>query len=1815
MKKKFLSLILSFSLAFGLMATPVYAAPEDEKSSEQTVEEKETEAVIEENDEVMEEATEEKTSEENKTEKASEEKKEESKNESINTDNSTYSYDVSEIDVTGVGASEVVPEDGVEVDESNPEIVAAQEELESVEVLNEEGESVALTEEQIQSILYMYNLYLDQWKDHADILGVQTPFFLQFNDKKDDLGGLGEMLVLAGYTVDDVRNGNYSYDDLMGMIQNFYYADNFAISKYSDKIKESRDEVVEEVENSGAKTAVQKILVINDWLAHQTTFEMAYIMNMGEDEPVMVAENAQKHEYYDEIHETIYDLYHDSIEQQFHDQIYEGVKAQFRQQYYENAIRSIIYQQELDKDEADATEEEKNSANDAADIFMDDHAEAISNDAAGFVEDAFGAEAAAQISAGADAFIAEAEETGVEVAPGQKMTIEQITQQQMKQPLADLGGMTPNEATEVFTNQAADGLTDGIINAWLGNHVGVLAEGKAVCAGYAKAFAYLLQYMSPEVYGVDASESNMDDPYQWKSAEELYYDENGNIDISAGYTVDMVRITFDAEVTMYGEKADNFGGDHFWNAVRVDGIWYYVDPCYTDVYTEVMSRDRVEMDGSMNHLYFMFSHDTAEEIYDGNMKEIKSLYSEAANDTSYESSWYSRIACNTYSDRDYFYYIYDSTDMLDIMREYNSSNMNFDDEKIEEMKNPTYKLVRHEITDKDIVNDKNGDNDYDTLIEFNAKNDDGTTVAKVKNKNKEMVENETLTKLFAKYKTECSIYPSVKLTSALSGNKLYFNLSNYILSYNLTTCEVKVEKEYSTVYGKRDKTEAFGGMAFDVVTSKSDADFTVENRPISAMTIKEDGEMYVSIATNFAYISGKDSYDDTSSYGYEFEESNYNPDYSRYMENSNHSDDTLAQMGYTKEKNDNDEFMWSAVFVDNLSVPDSNGDLSEVEVEECEHHYIHFDETYYTKDEDSGEWNTGDSYVCTICGYAVESDDDGTSDDWDDTKDTYKDAEAKSGHTYEPEDADWDLDNLTVTFSKLKCTSVCPEKKDLLDCLIADGKDTVTLKEKETVDVEVTGKEGYDCTNGGTVTYTAAGTVKVKGNDYKYSISKEETEEADGKHHLKGTFTWAKDYSSATVTDVKCSKCGTTFEGKFDATVSDPVVKEATCEKPKQTTYKATAVITEKVQEDTGDSTESEDEENTEDVVVTDKKVVTEGKAKGHEYGKPEFSWAEDYSSATATSKCANCSETQTIQCEVNSKTTKATCTIDGKTTYTASCKVDGKTYTDEKTNKIEAIGHEFKNPEFSWAKDYSSATATFKCTRCDETDGPKECDITSKTAKAKCETDGKTVYTATCDFNGETYTNKQSKGLPAIGHNYGDPEFKWIPEEDKDGKIVAYTCEATVTCANNTKHQEHPTCTVTPESKDGDCTTPGTVTYSASCEYNGKIYNSPDTKTVEGFPVGHIFESDNAAVFTWTWDDEKNTYVATAKITCDVCHETFDATCGEAKVETTPADYQKAGKTVYSVMATFENTNGHTEKIPGKKTVAIPKKDAKTALSKSSISIYANETIQLKLASEFPEDQLLSVNKSSIASTTIAKDGKSVTIKGTKAGNTTLTFKTASNETVSVKVEVKAATLESATNTEIIKVKENSDPANSTFRTLKAKVSSAKSTSLTLKWSKVSGAKGYIIYGSKCGSKFKRIGSTTKTSYTQKKLKKGTYYKYIVVAYKKVAAGNIVIARSKSLHAVTTGSKYTNPSSVKPSKTKVTLSKAGKTYTLKVKTTISKGKKMKTHKKVAFESSNTKVATVSSKGKITAKGRGSCYIYVYAQNGAYKAVKVTVSK
>jgi uncharacterized protein YjdB len=57
----------------------------------------------------------------------------------------------------------------------------------------------------------------------------------------------------------------------------------------------------------------------------------------------------------------------------------------------------------------------------------------------------------------------------------------------------------------------------------------------------------------------------------------------------------------------------------------------------------------------------------------------------------------------------------------------------------------------------------------------------------------------------------------------------------------------------------------------------------------------------------------------------------------------------------------------------------------------------------------------------------------------------------------------------------------------------------------------------------------------------------------------------------------------------------------------------------------------------------------------------------------------------------------------------------------------------------------------------------------------------------------------------------------------------------------------------------------------------------------------------------------------------------------------------------------------------------------------------------------------------------------------------------------------------------------------------------------------------------------------------------------------------------------------------------------------------LSKKMKAQTHVAIRYESTNTKVATVTAKGVIKGVKKGKCKVYAYAQNGASKAVTVTV--
>ena len=193
-------------------------------------------------------------------------------------------------------------------------------------------------------------------------------------------------------------------------------------------------------------------------------------------------------------------------------------------------------------------------------------------------------------------------------------------------------------------------------------------------------------------------------------------------------------------------------------------------------------------------------------------------------------------------------------------------------------------------------------------------------------------------------------------------------------------------------------------------------------------------------------------------------------------------------------------------------------------------------------------------------------------------------------------------------------------------------------------------------------------------------------------------------------------------------------------------------------------------------------------------------------------------------------------------------------------------------------------------------------------------------------------------------------------------------------------------------------------------------------------------------------------------------------------------------------------------------------------------------------------------------------------------------------------------------------------------FRRLRARSVKQTKTSVTLQWNIIKDADGYFIYGNRCNTgtksyKYRKLATITGgdiSTWIQKDLKKGTYYKYVVKAYRLVNGKKVVTDTSISVHAVTGGGKYGNAKAVsvtqignKKNVSKITL-KMGKTAQIKAKE-VKKDKKIERHRKLCYESSNTKVATVTPDGLIRATGKGTCTIWVYAQNGVYKALKITV--
>ena len=109
-----------------------------------------------------------------------------------------------------------------------------------------------------------------------------------------------------------------------------------------------------------------------------------------------------------------------------------------------------------------------------------------------------------------------------------------------------------------------------------------------------------------------------------------------------------------------------------------------------------------------------------------------------------------------------------------------------------------------------------------------------------------------------------------------------------------------------------------------------------------------------------------------------------------------------------------------------------------------------------------------------------------------------------------------------------------------------------------------------------------------------------------------------------------------------------------------------------------------------------------------------------------------------------------ATCTAKGSYDSVVYCSVC-HTELSRETIEIPATGHNWKEPKWFWSENHTSAIAKFTCSVCGENHIVETPNITSETTYPTGNTEGKIVYTATVEFDGETYIGKDIVVIPAI--------------------------------------------------------------------------------------------------------------------------------------------------------------------------------------------------------------------------------------------------------------------------------------------------------------------------------------------------------------------------------------------------------------------------------------------------------------------------------
>ncbi|MCR5448495.1 MAG: leucine-rich repeat protein, partial [Solobacterium sp.] len=304
----------------------------------------------------------------------------------------------------------------------------------------------------------------------------------------------------------------------------------------------------------------------------------------------------------------------------------------------------------------------------------------------------------------------------------------------------------------------------------------------------------------------------------------------------------------------------------------------------------------------------------------------------------------------------------------------------------------------------------------------------------------------------------------------------------------------------------------------------------------------------------------------------------------------------------------------------------------------------------------------------------------------------------------------------------------------------------------------------------------------------------------------------------------------------------------------------------------------------------------------GHEWNEPEYTWADDNLTVTATvSKKYDSSDilTETVQTTV--KTTEATCEDEGLIVYTA--EFENKVFeTQIKEIIMEATGHEWLEPEWVWAEGYESATANFVCAHDQEHTVQEAAVITSERIEPTEEEDGSIIYTAKVTFNETEYTDTRTITISSTSYTYADEaEYEWLDTED------GYVVNAVLRCnEDETKNITEIANAVYSVVENASCTESGIGRYTASFE-NDKFQTQTKETVIEA--IGHEWSEPE-----WIWSE--NYEKAEAKFIC--AHDSEHAELVEAVItsERIEPTEEENGSITYTAKVTFNNVEYTDTKI-----------------------------------------------------------------------------------------------------------------------------------------------------------------------------------------------------------------------------------------------------------------------------------------------------------